>query len=421
MLTMTRNTPHMIACLLAASAAGALAGPTTMVDINGGNGPTQAGWLAYDPANPVTYTDALGTGRDMVVDVTLAGALRDRDRGAAITGTYAALSDLLRDFYGARENGNSITLTLTLDPGNYSFKSYHHDGELGSNNMQEVEITRLGSNQVQTSVMKSGAAPATIVTFQDSFILTASSQVEFRIRKTTLASNNGEFGFNGFELELTDPGFGVDFGTGTQDVASTFNAFSSPGSGDAGIGGTSTRTFSTDYAVGGTLTVSAKSETSNNLDFCDRGDVTGSLVGDVIEDQIKNQVGGVELTLTDLAAGTYLMTTWHHDASGGAAGNLIDILVSDALSSNRLVTDDLLTTGGFAPSAIASATFEIVSDGVNPIVILFDDANAAGNSDRETALNGFQLVLVPEPATAAMLALGIPGALARRRRCGGKH
>ncbi|QNN21504.1 PEP-CTERM sorting domain-containing protein [Planctomycetales bacterium ZRK34] len=199
---MHRIPAFMIALALAASSLTHAATVTTMVDINGGDGPTQAGWLAFDPTGPSTFTDALGAGRDLTVEITQNGALRDRDRGTTVTGTYAELSNLLRDFYGSRSNNDIVTLTLTLDAGAYHFLSYHHDAEAGSTNTQEVEFTRIGSGVIQTDVIHSSDAPTDIVTFEDTFTLASATSVQFQIQKTALASNNGEFGFNGFELTL---------------------------------------------------------------------------------------------------------------------------------------------------------------------------------------------------------------------------
>lgn len=215
---------------------------------------------------------------------------------------------------------------------------------------------------------------------------------------------------------LAAPALAVDFGGGKtsptdQDVQTYFFGFTEYTANAGGINGPLSRVVDTPVGVGGNVTVSIDSEASLfNVDPRNRGDASGSL-GNLIEDHFKSQSNGMELTLDGLKAGIYELTTWHHDGGGGATGNLIDIFVTDALGALRQVVDGLVTTGGLAPSNIASATYTIYSDGINPITILFDDATA---SDHETALNGFQLLVIPEPATMSMLALG--GLMLIRRR-----
>ena len=212
----------------------------------------------------------------------------------------------------------------------------------------------------------------------------------------------------------------VDFGANMpQDVQAGFYEFSAGATGNnsPNINGPVTNAYASPLSAGGTVTVIADSEnTANTLDFRDRGDVTTGAVGDLIEDHIKNQQGGVRLTLQGLEAGQYEMTSWHHDGGGGAAGNLIDVIVDDALGSGRLLVDDLTVTGGLTPTSVASATFLFWADGANDVVILFDDANAAGNTDRETPVNGFILVQIPEPMTPAMLGFGLLAVRLLRRR-----
>ncbi len=166
------------------------------VDINGGDGPTLEGWTAFDPMGPTTFTDALGPGNDVTVAIAQVGAERDRDRGTTVTGTYADLSDMLRDFYGTRNDDGVVTLSLTIAAGEYYFKSYHHDAENNSGNVQAADIWVDDGPKTSFSGIKSGVSPETIVTYETTFVLEEAGTVEIHVEKT----GTGELGFNGFEL-----------------------------------------------------------------------------------------------------------------------------------------------------------------------------------------------------------------------------
>ncbi|QNN21502.1 PEP-CTERM sorting domain-containing protein [Planctomycetales bacterium ZRK34] len=220
---------------------------------------------------------------------------------------------------------------------------------------------------------------------------------------------------------LGAPALAVDFGgdksdTTNQDVQTYFYDFSEYTSNAGGVGSAS-RVIDTPVGVGGQVTVSIDAEiTSQNIDPRNRGDNSGDLSA-LLEDHFKSQNSGVELTIEGLEAGVYKMTSWHHEGGGsgdtGGSSNLIDIFVTDAMGSLRSVIDDLVTSGGNLSSVDpASATYAIYSDGINPITILFDDASP---TDHETVLNGFQLLVIPEPASMAMLAAGSLMLMRRRR------
>ncbi|MBI1368827.1 MAG: hypothetical protein GC162_09270 [Planctomycetes bacterium] len=216
---------------------------------------------------------------------------------------------------------------------------------------------------------------------------------------------------------LAAPGLAVDFGAGGQDVNPYFQEFSrGTSANNFGQAGPITEVYDSVLGNSGTVSVSVSGEGGINVDFRDRGDVTFDSIGDVLEDHIKGQTAGLLLTLTDLAQGWYDMTSFHHEGqngtNAGGAGNLIDIYVSDALGSNRLVVDNLVTSGGTSPSSVAMPTYMIYSDGVNPITIFFDDVSP---SDHETVLNGFTLIAVPNPA-ALPAGLALMGLLMVRRR-----
>jgi len=206
----------------------------------------------------------------------------------------------------------------------------------------------------------------------------------------------------------------VDLGDLDQQVCHGFQEFSE----DYNVDGPVSQVFDTVLGNAGTVTVTVDAEdTARTIDFRDRGNATYGTLGDLLEDHIKAYPCGVVLTLDDLAAGMYRMNTWHHDAARPTPDTRLDILVSDAAGTNRLLVDDLLMSGGTSPTYVASASFLILSDGINPITILFDDASGFP----EVPLSGFGLARgVPEPATFLLLGLGTLGLLGCRRRRRGR-
>ena len=140
-------------------------------------------------------------------------------------------------------------------------------------------------------------------------------------------------------------------------------------------------TFSTALGVGGavTVTIDASKSASTTLAFRDRGDMSGPQ-GDLAEDFAFNE-DRLTLTLKGLKAGTYAMTTWHHDPS--YVGGRIDIQVG-----SRTVVGSLTQTTGRSQSP-ARAAFPLHANEADPVVIRFlsqsrDDAFVA-------YLNGFVL------------------------------
>lgn len=221
---------------------------------------------------------------------------------------------------------------------------------------------------------------------------------------------------------LAAPAVAVDFGDVNQSVQAYHKAFAEGSGGDINFTGPATMSYDTPVANGGNLTVTIATDNSatHSLDFRDRGAVTytdpdlGS-IGSLLQDQVKNQNGDLILTLTGLAAGQYEMTSWHHDQSGGATNNILNILVSDAVGLGRDVADGLVVSGGSTPALATHATYSIFSNGVDPITITFHNADT--NGDLETPLNGFQIQAIPAPAAlpAGLALLGLAG-LRRRRR-----
>ena len=98
------------------------------------NGPLQAGWEAFDHATdggaPVTKTFSNPLGVGGMVDVTMSGNTHFRSY-VEVTGSFAALSDLLRD--GPLCNDVcELNLGLTnLQDGSYDITMFHHTTRFG--------------------------------------------------------------------------------------------------------------------------------------------------------------------------------------------------------------------------------------------------------------------------------------------------
>jgi hypothetical protein len=104
-----------------------------MIDINGEDGPTAAGWEAFNgksftsSAGPVTYLDAFGTGADLTLEV----AFRDGTTSDPETNTRwkddsfvsGTPTEMWQDWGGAR-NPDSADWVMTMDEGAYDFTVY---------------------------------------------------------------------------------------------------------------------------------------------------------------------------------------------------------------------------------------------------------------------------------------------------------
>jgi len=174
--------------------------------------------------------------------------------------------------------------------------------------------------------------------------------------------------------------------------------------------------------------LNAAGAATGNIDWRDRGNSTSTATLAMLgEDFIKNNAGIIRVTLTGLAPGTYQFTSYHLDPDNTQSDN-IQIRVTDAIGTNVLQTDTG-NAGIDVPGATtaeevnnitnahltdSSATFSAISNGIAPIVLLFDGSPSA---DDETPLNGLAIA-IPEPSSMVLASLGIVGliALARRNR-----
>jgi hypothetical protein len=217
----------------------------------------------------------------------------------------------------------------------------------------------------------------------------------------------------------------VDFGT--QDV-SAMNTGNSPNRVAAGYqdfsygpemdfgGGTDAAiklppsTLSQTYGAIG-VTVFDPHPASNGLYFGDEGTVNSGALSEVADDYVNPSGPELHLTLSGLAAGLYGMTTVHHRPLGASVNSINGIAV-DTGSGPQSVASNVPISFGLTPPSISKVSFQFTADGTNDVEVAFQGGMFPA------PLNGFILIPIPEPASAALLAVGgglIAAACLRRK------
>ncbi len=377
--------------LTAATLAPSHAHAVLMVDFddNDAGMNTQSGFTSVTTAGGAVAAD-FGQGNAIDISFSSNGSRDDRDRGPMDAGQ--PLGNVGRDFIFGNANAGATRLDLNLADlaaGNYTITTYHHDNNGSSTFDIDVDVdTGSGFVDGATVARSFGTNPSGGLA-SGTFSFDANGIDDATIR--TISSTNGHL-INGFELTPNpQPGLSVDIGLNGQEVQSGFHSLqrgSSAGSDDE------TQRFLSSWGNNGYLDVTL---TNANV-FRDRGDVTHSL-GNLAEDFFARQ-DDMTLTLPDLAAGQYSITTYHHDAT--VDHDVIGVLLTDA---NNVAADLGLTvdqTTGTSPVDIASLAFNFEADGANDVVIEFFEVNSLGTPS--IVFNGFELSEpVVEPVTPVPL------------------
>jgi hypothetical protein len=147
------------------------------------------------------------------------------------------------------------------------------------------------------------------------------------------------------------------------------------------------RSFASPLAAGTNVDVTL-SVTSSTIGSRDRGDVSHDLgLGDLLEDFVFHN-GGANMTLTlgGLKAGTYTLTTWHHDEI--SSQQPLDVLVDDAVDTGRVKVAALEHSRDDADLGAANAKFTFTADGTNPVVV---HLNEHASQNGVPVFNGFSI------------------------------
>jgi hypothetical protein len=189
---------------------------------------------------------------------------------------------------------------------------------------------------------------------------------------------------------LTSPSQGVrvDIGPATQEQQDRYERWD----------GGESKTFT---ALGGFTATIKRGDGSTGVQFLDRNDVDSADVGNLVEDGAASSLG-LRLVFTNLPAASYELKTYHHDAS--TAQGTVDILVTDADGTDRLVADEVPVTTGTGTRVFGSALFSFRSNGSGNVTINIRNGAVA----RTAWLNGFNLTrsAIRPPARADFGATG---------------
>ena len=157
---------------------------------------------------------------------------------------------------------------------------------------------------------------------------------------------------------------------------------------------------------------------NNGFTSRDRIPDEGGPLGDMLED-VFGDVGAI--TIAGLPAGTYEVTSWHHDSAFGQFQT--DVLVDGVDTGVDAVTTHNNPNfpnppGGVRAPPYGSATFNITSDGASDIVISYPNSMQVIQGTPGPGINLSGLEIVPEPGTITLVLLGLISSfgLHRRRR-----
>jgi len=383
------------------------------VDIGSAGQTVQAGWQGFavgsntaDTPSPKEhwYFTELGNQGSARVRLSAPSGMGYRDR----SDVSHAIGDVLEDISYARNYGPLDVTLGSLQPGRYTITTYHHDTNFNRDTLGLTVDDAVGTGRAVAVVDQSaGANPGAIASA--TFEVIADGVNPIVVRTTGIASDIPVI--SGFEVTGHDA-LRVDFGSNGQEVQYGFQAFSDPNVGGYTPDG-QTMSLATPLGMGGQVTVTLAAS-GGQLGFRDRGDVYNAELGDVSEDFVFDEAW-LAATLTGLGQGAYTMTSYHADP--GFPHGAVDVLVDDAAGIGRLVAENIvMPSSRTAPPGLG--TYNIYSDGVNPIILRFQETVPDGGN--YVMLGGFSVTqAIPEPGTMLTVALGVLGCgwrLRRRRR-----
>jgi hypothetical protein len=220
----------------------------------------------------------------------------------------------------------------------------------------------------------------------------------------------------------------VDIGrTGTTDLQSGWQEWSTDGNAFNTTG--ESTTFGYADTTGGTLSASLNTTTgagARNYGIDGVSDPGNLGLQSVWSDLFffnNNTAGSMTLTLGNLKAGTYEITTYHF-ADNLAGGSNDDLGIAD-ISVNTVDTGLNATmvgtfnnaepkTAAQVEASLATFQFTVANDG-DAVNILYNGLAGNGGGD-SFGINGFELSQIPEPSSTALLGLSALVLLRRRRK-----
>ena len=119
-----------------------------------------------------------------------------------------------------------------------------------------------------------------------------------------------------------------------------------------------------------------------------RNRTTTGALGALVQDAFKNPgAAGLRLVLSNLKAGAYKLTMYHHDAT--SVHGTIDLFLTDAHATEQLAADEVRISTGSIDPTVTTSTINLRSDGVNEVYVRMVIGSDANNP--EVWVNGFEL------------------------------